>query len=265
VTYDPSVEMYYDDYFEDLCYDLPQPTPSTPMCFFPKNDHLRSATCLCPTAQHALFSVSRAVREDATAVYYSLNRIFITPLGSPTFSQLHLPYAPPWPPPGGLYEPRIELSLYLSSLRRGALQHVRWLEWIVPHTSENYLAPNTPAWFDYVDTLDMMRHAMNIPTLTFVLNMGADQDYVSDKHWYYHGLVELWKWYARIALELQRLGPLKNCFIYLSRTYSDVAWRGRLETSLEKDIMGDEYDSAQRGKPTERISAIVGNHRRRLF
>lgn len=253
------------DWFPNtLTYEGRQATPSTPMCVFPKIGHLRSATCLCPTAQHPLFSVSRGVREDATAVYFSLNRIFITPLGSPVLRHFDLPNTPPWPSYEGLNMPRTELSLYLSSLARGALQHIRWLEWIIPHANRQYLAPDTPAWSDYLDTLDMMRHAMNIPRLTFVLNMGADQDYIG-KCWYYQGLVDVWKRYARIALQLQRLGPLKDCFIYLSRTYRDVAWRERLETSLERDIMGDGYNSGRRGKPIERISAIVGRHRRRLY
>lgn len=155
-----------------------------------------------------------------------------------------------WPLYGTPGMRHTELSLYLSSLARNALQYIRWLEWLHPPPSRDYLLPNTPAWFDYLDTLDMMRNAMNIKNLTFVLNMGAETYLCS---WLRHGPRH---WYKQVALAVLRLGPLKDCFIYLGHSVRHIEDRDRSERSLEKEIMGTEYDSGRRAKPKEKLAAI---------
>jgi hypothetical protein len=251
------------------CCEECRPTAATAMCFCSNKNHVLSTTCQCPSIRHALFSVSRVVREDAIAIYYPLNRFLVTPYGSPTMREIRLEQDVPglsWPPEGISALPRIELSLYISSLARNAMQHIRWLEWLLPTSGVDYLLPNTPAWFDYLDTLDMMRNAMNIQNLTFILNMGAQ----GHRHWWheYSGALvspSNWQWYEQIALALRRLGPLKDCFIYLSRCTQDVKRRDHCEKSLEKEIMGSKYDSERRGKPKERITAIFEHHQFPLY
>lgn len=214
-----------------------------------------STSCICRPRRHSLFWVSRQVREDAIATYYSLNRFYITPFYSRKFPNFAYTGSYYWP----IYAPKglrnIELSLYLCSLPFNALQHIRWLEWLLPSPINNYLNPKSRAWFDYLDALEMMRNSMNIGTLTFVLNMAAegapffayDRPYHSDD----------WQKEWRIGLALRRLGRLKDCFIYLSCYHRNIRAREHQEKLLEKAIMGEDYDSAARGKPLERITAMT--------
>ncbi|KAF2678817.1 hypothetical protein K458DRAFT_408523 [Lentithecium fluviatile CBS 122367] len=244
------------------CCTLCRPADASRMCFCSSRGRIFSTTCVCSSPRHALFSVSREVREDAIATYYSRNRFFVTPFRSPRMQSVKSGEANyHWPPRGFERMRSIELSLYLSSLTRNALQHIRWLEWMLPTSKPGYLLPSTPAWFDYLDTLDMMRQSMNITNLTFVLNMAAQGRMTG---WFYDVGYETvsptaWDWYRQIALALQRLGPLRDCFIYLGRNGADSGSNERItrEESLERAIMGKHYESRKRGKPEERITAIV--------
>lgn len=100
----------------------------------------------------------------------------------------------------------------------------------------------------------------NIPNLTFVLNMSSG----GYRNWYDgYGFwrpvpLTAWAWYERVALALRRLGPLKDCFIHLSYSAPDVSERRRRERTLEKAIMGPQYDSTKKGKPRETMTALAG-------
>jgi hypothetical protein len=246
-----------------VCCEQCVPTTATRACFCSRKGRIFSTTCICHSPRHALFSVSQQVREDSIAIYYSRNRFLVTPFGCPTMNSVKTSRYHNFPPLSHDKMRHVELSLYISALTRNAVQNIRWLEWLLPAARQKYLLPGTRTWIDYLDTLDMMRHAMRIEALTFVLNMAAGGYSQWREDWDgnpYREVVPVtdWQWYEQIALALGRLGPLKDCFIYLGRNgpESRVNERIRRERSLERAIMGEHYDSTSRGKPEERITAI---------
>ncbi|KAF2465008.1 uncharacterized protein BDR25DRAFT_306872, partial [Lindgomyces ingoldianus] len=209
---------------------------------------------------HPLFLVSRQVKDDALPIFFQQNRFVVSPLGIVT---------PRWASPDGshIYRivipmPRLELSLLLSSLSRDALRHLRWLEWVIPQF-ENYQQAPKSAWPDYLDTIDMMVHAMHLPKLTLVLNLRASQhEYDRTRPSWPVRYNKDGTMYDRIVGPLCRLRGLKDCFIYLRRVYkkgsenfyhsgtdADFYAFDNDEMRYEKLIMGQDYDSAKRGKP----------------
>lgn len=81
------------------------------------------SSCLCTFQRHPLLQVSRQVREDAIPVYYSQHRFIVAPFGS-----LKEEIFWDWTPSCLEMPSQIELSIYVSSITRNALQHMRWLE-----------------------------------------------------------------------------------------------------------------------------------------
>jgi hypothetical protein len=114
---------------------------------------------------------------------------------------------------------------------------------------------------DYLDTIDMMTQAMNLPLLTLVLNLRVvDRDtHLEDSFWP-RRYDRDGKMYETILKPLCRLNGLKDCFVYLRRIPKKGAYRHTYtgkhgwvfdndEMRYEKAIMGPKYDSAKRGKP----------------
>lgn len=171
------------------------------------------------------------------------------------------PFYIDWPVTGIPCMPKIELSLYLSSIARSALQHIRWLEWILPSSQRNYLLPGTPAWFDYLDTILMMENAMNISALTFTINIAASgrcrDEYEYDKRMLLNE--DAWRWYETIILPVRRLGEagLKDFFVHLRSFDIEEGRRIHHEQDLERAAMGREYSSSNRGKPVERAHMML--------
>lgn len=242
---------------EEPCCQVCSPTLATNLCFCSSEGSVFSTTCVCQRSRHALFSVNRRVREDAITTYYSQNRFVITSFRSRSFQELRK-NSLDWCPSGIPGMKNVELSLYLSSVTRYALKHIRWLEWLLPSCPVDYLHPESRTWLDYLDTLSMMRHAMNIQNLTFVVNMAAaGEGLTSDVQQLMRPVhPREFRWYGRIALALRRLGPLKDCFIYLSRSSSYPKEVARRESALEKTIMGPRYNSQKRGETTRKNDCV---------
>jgi hypothetical protein len=246
-----------DDAFNSYrCCGHCRPEDHSGICYCLPRGSIWSSSCSCQYLRRDLFSVSRQVRQDAIAVYYAYNKILVTPYNSPIIWLVDS-YDSGWPVHGIHFMPKIELSLYLSSIARSALQHIHWLEWILPTSQRTYLLPRTPAWFDYLDTLLLMENAMNIPALTFTINISASGT-TSDPNDYHHRMIldeDAWKWYETIILPVRRLGEagLKDFFVY-SRQFDIEGGRGvHHEQDLERAVMGKGYNSTERGKPAERM------------
>jgi hypothetical protein len=207
---------------------------------------------------HPLFLVSHQVREDATPVFFQRNRFVVSPPGI-----IPMRLVAEWTRYMQLYSitipmRRVELSLFLSSLARNVFHHIRYLEWVLPQFV-NYKTATRSAYLDYLDTIDMMAHAMHLPLLTLVLNLRAIEQPWHPQHGFWpqrlHGDEVMYK---TILDPLCRLKGLKDCFVYLRRfprkgrnVYDTRSYNvfDRDELKFEKAIMGPEYDSAKRGKP----------------
>jgi hypothetical protein len=232
-----------------------RPEDHSGICYCSSRDSIWSSSCSCQYLRRDLFSVSRQVRQDAIAVYYAYNKILVTPYNSPII-RLMDSYDCGWPAHGIHFMPKIELSLYLSSIARNALQHIHWLEWILPTSQRTHLLPKTPAWFDYLDTLLLMENAMNISALTFTINISAS-GMTSDLNGYHHRMLlneDAWKWYETIILPVRRLGEagLKDFFVNLRQVDVEGGRRVHHEQDLERAVMGKGYNSTEKGKPAER-------------
>lgn len=164
-----------------------------------------------------------------------------------------------WPVMGVQFMPKLELSLYLSSIARNALQHIRWLAWILPSSQRTYL-PGTPAWFDYLDTLQLMENAMKFPALTFTINIAASGSYWAYDDYQKRMLLneDAWKWYEIITLSVRRLGDagLKDFFVHLRRHNIEEVSRVHRERDLERAVMGKNYTSTKRGKSVGRMHSL---------
>jgi hypothetical protein len=186
-------------------------------------------------------------------VYYTRNQILVTPYNSPLFRDMG-DWDNTWPTDGVHFMPKIELSMYMSALAREALQHIRWLEWLLPSSMRTYLLPGTPAWHDYLDTLLVMKHAMNLPALTLTIDISSSGQ--TPGYCCYVEVVAMranedaWRWYETIVIPLVAVGEggLKDFFVHL-RWEAENSGR---EQELERAVMGVDYDSAERGKPVVR-------------
>ncbi|KAF2656467.1 hypothetical protein K491DRAFT_692028 [Lophiostoma macrostomum CBS 122681] len=207
------------------------------------------------TGPHALFLVSRQVRQDAIPVFFRRNRFVITPLRAAPLRFLG-------PMKRHLREPnkvafrvrRAELSAFVTVMPPGALGRIRYLEWALPHI------PQKAAFNDYLDTIDVMVQTMNLSQLTLVINLrGAEALYMEDlgRRWDVRELNKTPE-YDTLLRPLRRLVGLKNCWIYLLRlepvrnSMSIEHWACRFdydEMRYEKNIVGPDYDSQRNGKP----------------
>jgi hypothetical protein len=225
--------------------------------------HSADSSSTVPTSRKgvpSLFLVSHQVREDAIPVFFRRNRFIISPPGIVPIrffarwpERLHLDRAV-------LTMQRVELSLFLVSLPRGALHHIRYLEWVLPQFANYRTAPKS-AYLDYLDTIDMMTQAMNLPLLTLVLNLRVvDRDTHWEDSFWPRRYDRDGKMYETILNPLCRLKGLKDCFVYLRRIPKKGAYRSNYtgkhgwvfdndEMRYEKAVMGPKYDSAKRGKP----------------
>ncbi|KAJ4296293.1 hypothetical protein N0V90_006338 [Kalmusia sp. IMI 367209] len=210
------------------------------------------------------------VRQDAITIFFQRNQFLVSPSGTvparlvssfPEFLRHH-----------GLTIPmqRVELSHFLSALTPNALQHISHLEWLVPRFSHYTRAPKS-AYLDYLDTIELMAHAMNLPRLTLILNLRISYRTDVDDHGF--------RWpirqpgdgavYDRLLRPLGRLKGLKNFFVYLKRVSKKIDWtmseRQRFkfdndEVRYEKLVMGEDYNSWERGKEwAERFEKKIGS------
>jgi hypothetical protein len=152
--------------------------------------------------------------------------------------------------------PKLELDLYLSAIDRSALQHIRWLEWILPCSDPTYLSPNNrPTWLTYLDTILLMRNAMTMRALTLTINVSEPKWYDCRREYGKPLSENAWDWYKIVVGPLRSLGEdgLKDFFVHLRQFGTNKIERTRCEQSLETLVMGNTYDSRIRGKPTERM------------
>lgn len=235
-------------------------------------DHSAYSSCALPGQRGdvpPLFLVSKQVLQDSIPVFYRRNKFLVSPPGVTP-----LRWVRDWP--RGLRGPRsvipmrrVELSLFFSSLQRNALQHIRYLEWLLPRL-DNYTRAPRSTYLDYLDTIELMAQAMNLSQLTLVLNLRVvgryipqTQEFSRPERTRSEGAV-----YDRILQPLTRLTGLKDFFVYLRRVrkkHAGTMYRPRDiwaydndEMKYEKAVMGADYDSRARGKSwLERFASKV--------
>ncbi len=243
------------------------------MCIFDCENHSCHLVTGKPRAWqpycHPLFVVSNQTRQDAISIFFQNRQLVITCRGG--LPLRHLKRDPDkyheWGRPELL--PRTELSLFLTSMPKEALRYIRRLEWLMPDP-DNYRTLSRPAYFDYLDTIEVMIQAMNLPQLTLVINWRPARNRSYDSE----GCGCDFRWptrsesdgavYDTILTPLCRLGEegLKDCWVYLRRIYAgNDVYLDSDEMRWEKKIMRNRrYEAFKRGKPqVERVEKGIGS------
>ena len=272
--WDPDQPIQDADEFQDHCCYACTPIEGLGLCCCSYEGYTFSSSCECRRPRHALFSVSRQVRADVIATFYSCNQFFVTPYQSPLF---RIPYIY-WPPACNYTLPKVELSLYLSSIDPTAFRYIRWLEWIHTDFPHDHLHSESPGWHDYLDMILLMEHAINLPRLTLIVNFAASGRFSDGyRRSGRYPNQKSWNCLAHIVAPFQRLAEagLKDFFVYVgfinSHTSYDTsegitpATRIRREKWLEGLVMGQKYDSSTRAKPSERVYALKNRYEGGMF
>lgn len=246
------------------CCNNCKPPDHSGVCYCSAQELKQSSSCTCTFRRHALFRVSSQVRHDALTVYYAYSQIAVTPYNS---NSMRIPMqwtGMPSVETSVISPSKIELSLYLSSVTPAALSQIRWLEWILPSARPVYLARNTPAWYDYLDTLLLMQHGMNLSALTITFNISCPTRCEGGRYEYSvpaNGDVSMW--YKSIVGPVRCLGEagLRDFFVHIRGPSVDQSKKGFHEATLERLVMGEGYDSSKK-KPVERVEKIFEENER---
>jgi hypothetical protein len=162
---------------------------------------------------------------------------------------------------------KVELSLYISSLSCSALYHIRSLKWVLPISDEKYLSPNSPAFKNYLDTVEVMEEAMNLPALTLTIDMIQCGYY--DRASYHKPIAlrrlkpltkDLIKFYSQVIAPFVEPGDagLKNFFVHVEYGWiKGTPLPSYIEQRLERVVMGPDYYSEDRGKKDPKSRRFV--------
>ncbi|PPR00207.1 hypothetical protein CVT26_009074 [Gymnopilus dilepis] len=212
--------------------------------------------CKCWSFPAALFNVSREMKREATAIFFSRNRfvIYQDPLS-----------LSPWPG-------RNALSL-LRNLPPGSLKYMRWIRF---HTTDIDLhVQEERTVLDLWKTMAQFVEQHCEPSmLTIELDFLYDNELpnVYDLE----GMVKretTWRLYQNMVGAFQFHSGLRDFFVHLASPY-DLSEDGQADlslvrrsraTMLEKRIMGEDYDSQVRGKYTNRGLSLRDEVYFRLF
>jgi hypothetical protein len=247
---------------DPLCCGRCQPKEYEGACFCRLSGYIFSSSCRCDGMRQALFATSRQVREDAITTFYSRKRVRVNPYNTPLRNTTG-----DWPPMAMIGLNKVELSLYISSLSRSALYHIRSLKWVLPISDEKYLSPNGPAFKNYLDTVEVMEEAMNLPALTLTIDMIQCGYY--DRASYHKPIAlrrlkpltkDLIKFYSQVIAPFVELGDagLKNFFVHVEYGWTKgTPLPSYIEQRLERVVMGPDYDSEDRGKKDPKSRRFV--------
>ncbi|KAL2865889.1 uncharacterized protein BJX67DRAFT_382276 [Aspergillus lucknowensis] len=199
-------------------------------------------TCCAATIPHALFLVSKAIRELALFVYYARNTIEIW-----YQPPAHLPLPPVLVTTPS--EPRA--SGFLSQVPEHSSKHLRHIHWVFPSSMRHGgFYPGSGEMSDWTNTLGMLFRAVQPCAIVIEISFerpgwadfrSVDPSTVSGE----------WALYERIVEPVARhRGLLKDFFVRTNcHMYTDKTDPGpSRERFLEQKVMGAEYESLLRGK-----------------
>lgn len=228
--------------------------------------------CACWMPPQPLFLVCKQMYEDAQYIFFSHNRIIVTPTG-------------------GLYpdpeDPPVEVGLYPASiflraaLPPSTLRYLRFLDIIFAPVNEEP-GNDDPAFLEWKQTVEWARDKLDLPRLTLRVEIA---DYYGEKlhckfrpKLTHNTILQIRAGYEATLRPLETLGSpallvmssggeggghgdadgdgsegkgLYRFFVHLANPYSDAersqACYG-LEETVERRVMGEEYDGEKMGK-----------------
>jgi hypothetical protein len=199
--------------------------------------------------------ICQSLRDDAKAVFFKRNRFVITPgkrtgsSGENTLSRLHI-------------------STFLKdTVPSDALRFLRFIDIALPSLDEDYSCPQESMYDDWLGTIDFVKTNLHLRNLTLRIYM-ADEGLIGNRNnaKATERAIRLFRAYRRVLAPLSNLEGLSKCFVHLERILPWASGEGRgrrnvrsesverVEKSLERLIMGNDYDSAVFGKLEKRPS-----------
>ncbi|KAI9037876.1 uncharacterized protein KD926_011488 [Aspergillus affinis] len=184
----------------------------------------------CWRAPHILFLVSKTMRQLIIPVFYSRNKFQVL-------------YRPDLSPPCAEWS--VQKSTFLRSFPPYAFQFLRYIRWdFIQKDNLITFYPADQARHDWVKSLDYIAQAVPAGVLTVDLTLTKCFEQMANIE-----SIDLnsFDWVVRPMTCLR--GLLKDLFICinLDEEYQMDIVRAK-EQSLEKSVMGDDYDSLARGK-----------------
>ncbi|KAL9630731.1 MAG: hypothetical protein Q9164_006268 [Protoblastenia rupestris] len=210
--------------------------PVRQSCCRPLTQAAFASQCQCWRFPSALFLVNQKIRKEAIRIFYSRNHFFILQRDSE---------ARPWPmiwkcPP------------FLKLLPRDALKYLRSLQFVMLHYIDYLLTDTQPAK-DWLACIDLLHREADLPQLTVTIDMSRSRREIDGYHLPIGTTLdyEAWSRDQRLLEPVERLHALKDLFVHLAHPAYSTDWiidRERKERLLERQVMGEGYDSSIRGK-----------------
>ncbi|KAI0010803.1 hypothetical protein F4779DRAFT_576168 [Xylariaceae sp. FL0662B] len=227
-----------------------------------------SSRCHCWGAPRALLLASRSLYLDALQVLYSSNRVIVVPSAGLrsclTFDNTAM---------------RLDASRFITRhMWPQVLHNLRTIEFVFP-AIESAFDPvsGEPYYLDLCFAIDHLRAHADIPKLTIVVNITSAASMVDgDQERVHRQLIELGgnealvlRAHAQLLDHLTTLRCMRRFFVHLEwawhwsfehprvgfhRSDSLVTQVNRMESWLEKMVMGDDYDGESAGKINEQPS-----------
>lgn len=196
------------------CWKTPQTEPSVG-CFCRRRHTAFSSRCRCWAPPTPLFRVCRALYADASKVLYNHNRLIVV-------DSLHCTPAAPMCP-GDYSHQTFAASQFLRHVvPPHCLWHIRFLELVFgPITHLCRPRDGHPAIQDWSNTLDWVKHELNLPALTLRVVMAPDIEGPSVSITKAQGK-EVLAVYNSILAPLRSLGAATDRG--LARFYADLHW-----------------------------------------
>lgn len=229
-----------------------------------------SSSCRCWIPPGYLMLVSRTMYREAKAIFYSQNRIIVSPSRD---------YGLPRPP-----VTRLSASRFITRhMWPDVLRNLRTLELVFPSFETLYsYSPDDPTFLDWLFAINHLVAHANLDNLTLIVHMTSTSPEVhSDQFKLLQHKIAIAdandngtsppRPYARLITPLMALRRVERFFVHLeapwhysprgwdytgSLLYRDIDRLARrrvhtLEVRLEKFAMGDGYDSYALGKGDE--------------
>ncbi|KAI1774983.1 hypothetical protein F4818DRAFT_57464 [Hypoxylon cercidicola] len=227
-----------------------------------------SSRCQCWVAPRALFLVNRSFYGEAMQVLYSCNRVVFVPSDGfrSCFGTDNIPT-------------RLDASKFITRhMWPGVLNNLRTIEFLLPAANPASDVSGEPYYSDFCFAIDHLKAHADIPKLTVVLYfasagsvMHGDLDCIRRELAKSGGdeAVAL-RTYAQLCSCLKTLRCMRRFFVHLEwgwhwyfehsridfhSQYEDLNKKvNKMESWLEKLVMGDDYNSESAGKITDQPS-----------
>jgi hypothetical protein len=201
--------------------------------------------CPCWKFPIDLFLISRVIRQEALRIFFSKNRFNLLP---PSGRAWHR---------GGFREidmRRLDFEFFpdlIERMPRFAIKYLRSMQFVLPQFSW-FCEPGSQSLQNLRETARLLKREARLSELTITVDMATDRDR------YYPGISPQGSHDIRIAAAssaMEKISPfemlsgLKDFFVHLSEPCHYLEQeRKDLESSLEKNVMGDDYYALARGK-----------------